>query len=143
MTGTRVATFATDVHDSCRNCPCLRLTFPVAFIYHTTSPYTVQMVMMCPTRGVGVLWTFPRDILRYALAGRVGGERGDVTTWCTPEQGIRIRLDNGRDDAKTYDLPRSALQVFISATDRLVAPGRESDFLDLDAEFAQLLGGGH
>lgn len=80
-------------------------------------------------------WTFARDLLDQGLWQPTGD--GDVRVW--PRAGsvfLALCSPSGR---AVLETPRPAVADFVGRTQRLVPPGREDDFVDLDRELESLL----
>ncbi|MGH8825549.1 MAG: SsgA family sporulation/cell division regulator [Jiangellaceae bacterium] len=88
-----------------------------------------------------VRWVFARDLLAAGLHRRTGG--GDVVVWPTQDAearpAVHLRLRSPHGDA-LLEAPADALEEFLAATARVVAPGTEYDHLDVDGALESLLG---
>ena len=100
--------------------------------YDPRDPYAVTTVFV--TGGGQVRWTFARDLLASGLYAPSG--QGDVHVWpCLDADGravvvIELSAPDGEAllQAKTGDLA-----AFVKRVNKAVAPGTESDRLDVDA----------
>ncbi len=106
--------------------------------YDAADPYAVTLVLTGPTEPV--VWVFGRDLLLDGLGEPTGD--GDVHVWpsldsygravvllelCPPSGAALVQL-------RSVQLAR-----FVDRTVALVAPGSESDHVDVDAGIAALL----
>jgi hypothetical protein len=106
--------------------------------YDPRDPYAVTTVFM--TGRSQVRWTFGRDLLAAGLYEPAGD--GDVHVWpCLDAEGhavviVELCSPDGEAlvQAKTGDL-----SAFVDRMSKAVAPGTESDYLDLDAAIAAIL----
>lgn len=113
------------------------VSLPVALRYAARDPYAV--VVAFRGEDVSVEWVFGRDLLLTGLDAPCGD--GDVQIW--PGAGadadlifISLSSPDGRAVLEAY---RDDLRDFLDRTIRLVPPGLENDFVDLDAEISTLL----
>ena len=111
---------------------------PVALRYAARDPYAVVVAF----RGddVSVEWVFARDLLLSGLHGPCG--EGDVHIWPGGHGGsdsvfISLSSPDGR---AVLEARRDDLSDFLERTTRLVPPGFENRFVDLDVEISHLLG---
>jgi len=112
---------------------------PVSLRYAAADPYAVTVAF----RGddVSVEWVFARDLLLSGLNGPCG--YGDVHIW----PGNRSRQElvfislTSPDGQAVLEADRRDVGDFLDQTTYLVPPGREDDFVNLDAEIALLLAG--
>jgi hypothetical protein len=106
--------------------------------YDPRDPYAVTTVFM--TGRSQVRWTFGRDLLAAGLYEPSGD--GDVHVWpCLDAEGhavviVELCSPDGEAlvQAKTGDL-----SAFVDRMSKAVAPGSESEYLDLDAAIAAIL----
>ncbi len=106
--------------------------------YDAGDPYAVTIVFL--TAQSKVRWTFSRDLLASGLYEPAGD--GDVHVWpCLDAAGhavviIELCSPNGEAmiQARTGDV-----SSFVERTLRLVEPGTESTYLDMDAALAAIL----
>jgi hypothetical protein len=141
----------------------LRLVVPqqtivplVASLYYSCrDPYALRMAFHVGT-DEPVEWIFARDLLAAGMQARHGD--GDVQVW--PSARSRADADSpgvietaDRDaDAEVlnielsspfgqalFEAPARALSAFLQRTYQIVPAGRESDFVDIDAEITDLL----
>ena len=89
--------------------------------YDASDPYAVTMVLTGATGPV--VWVFGRDLLLDGL----GEPTGDGQTCTSPSGAALVQL-------RSVQLSR-----FVDRTVALVAPGSESDHVDVDAGIAALL----
>jgi hypothetical protein len=117
--------------------------------YSTADPYAIRVSFQV---GVDepVEWTFARDLLSRGLEGRAG--LGDVKVWpadAKPEaeaagrrRGARgvlnIELSSPFGQAH-FEAPVREVADFLDRTHRVVPAGKESDFVDVEAELADIL----
>jgi len=102
--------------------------------YDAADPYAV-----CVSFEAGgderIEWTFARELLDQGLWEETGD--GDVKVW--PRGGsvfLALCSPSGR---AVLETPRAAIADFVGRTRRMVPVGKESDFIDVDAELAALL----
>jgi hypothetical protein len=140
----------------------LRLVVPqqtivplVASLYYSGSdPYAVRMAFHVGT-DEPVEWIFARDLLAAGIESRQG--EGDVHVWpsarsCAESDSLDVI---GPDDAAGvvlnielsspfgqahFEAPARAMSAFLQRTYRIIPPGRESDYIDIEAELNDLLG---
>ncbi|WP_367125580.1 SsgA family sporulation/cell division regulator [Streptomyces phytohabitans] len=106
------------------------------FSYHAEDPYVVLLDFYRDTRKP-VRWVFARHLLTAGLKSSAG--QGDVRVWrsaCGSQVGLRLISDQG--DA-LFMMPATALTEWLDRTYRLVPPGEEAGFLDVDASLDRLL----
>lgn len=110
---------------------------PCRLSYAAESPYELQAEFR--TVDGLVTWVFARDLVRSGLDRPVGD--GDVVVW--PSRGtstevicLALSSPSGR---ALLEADRAAVAEFVQRTDAVVAPGSESDRLDLDGLIEQLL----
>jgi hypothetical protein len=88
-----------------------------------------------------VRWVFARDLLSAGLDRRAGN--GDVVVWPTNDadgtRAVHLRLRSPHGDA-LLEASANAIQAFLVATWRLVPPGTEHEYLDVDGVIDALLG---
>jgi hypothetical protein len=139
----------------------LRLVVPqqtivplVASMYYSGSdPYAVRMAFHVGT-DEPVEWIFARDLLAAGIDSRQG--EGDVQVWpstasCADgddrhalwpaEEGakvLNIELSSPFGQAH-FEAPARAMSAFLRRTYQVVPPGRESSYIDIDAELNDLL----
>jgi hypothetical protein len=102
--------------------------------YELDDPYAV-----CVSFDAGaaehINWTFARDLLYSGLSQPTG--EGDVKVWTHRGQVcLALCSPSGR---AVLETPTHAVADFLLRTRDLVPRGRESDFVDIDAELDQLL----
>jgi hypothetical protein len=111
--------------------------------YTCQDPYAVKMAFHVGT-DEPVEWTLARDLLAAALNSREG--IGDVQAWPSAAPGdamdgagiLNISMTSPFGHAH-FEAPAAAVASFLNRTYRIVPAGRESLFLDFDAELAELL----
>ena len=109
--------------------------------YDPRQPYAVTTVFL--TGGSQVRWTFARDLLRSGLHQPTGD--GDVHVWpgldAAGNAVVTIELSSPDGEAD-FRARTSDLSAFVERTTDSVAPGTESEQLDLDAAIAAILAPG-
>jgi len=139
----------------------LRLVVPqqtivplVASLYYSRrDPYAVRMAFHVGT-DEPVEWIFARDLLAAGMQGRHG--EGDVHVWpsaqsCEDADGLEVIEATATAEAAVlnielsspfgqahFEAPARALSAFLRRTYQIVPAGRESDFVDVDAELNDL-----
>jgi hypothetical protein len=139
----------------------LRLVVPqqtivplVASLYYSRrDPYAVRMAFHVGT-DEPVEWIFARDLLAAGMQGRQG--EGDVHVWPSArscEDADSLEVIEAADTAEVavlnielsspfgqalFEAPARALSAFLRRTYQIVPAGRESDFVDVDAELNDL-----
>jgi Streptomyces sporulation and cell division protein, SsgA len=108
--------------------------------YTPRDPYAVRIGFH--TGGDDVVeWTFARSLLTDGVTHPVGD--GDVQVWpatgASGEQQVRLSLSSPSGKA-LFEAPLPQLVQFLTETYALVPTGCESDFVDVGAELAVLLG---
>ena len=86
-----------------------------------------------------VEWIFARELLTVGVVRRVGD--GDVQVWPGDEVGegtLNLSLSSPFGTAH-FEAPLAPLTDFLNRTYEIVAAGRESDFIDIEAELDDLL----
>jgi Streptomyces sporulation and cell division protein, SsgA len=137
----------------------LRLVVPqqtivplVASVYYSGSdPYAVRMAFHVGT-DEPVEWIFARDLLAAGIESRQG--EGDVQVWPSP---MSCAEADGPDEIKEtagkilnielsspfgqahFEAPAQAMSAFLKRTYQIVPPGRESSYIDIEAELNDLL----
>jgi Streptomyces sporulation and cell division protein, SsgA len=109
-----------------------------SLFYSADDPYAIRMAFHVGT-DEPVEWIFARDLLAVGLEGPAG--EGDVHVWPESEDGrelLNIALSSPFGEAH-FEAPRSSLAAFLSRTYEVIAPGDESDNIDVDAELDELL----
>ena len=142
----------------------LRLVVPqqtivplVASVFYSGSdPYAVRMAFHVGT-DEPVEWIFARDLLAAGIESRQG--EGDVQVWPSPgscaDPGdldltgverpaeatgtvLNIELSSPFGQAH-FEAPAQAMSAFLRRTYEIVPPGRESSYVDIEAELNDLL----
>jgi hypothetical protein len=111
--------------------------------YTCQDPYAVKMAFHVGT-DEPVEWTLARDLLAAALNSREG--IGDVQAWPSVAPGdamdgagiLNISMTSPFGHAQ-FEAPAAAVASFLNRTYRIVPAGRESLFVNFDAELAELL----
>lgn len=84
-----------------------------------------------------VEWIFARELLTVGIVRRVGN--GDVRVWPTEDhRTINIALSSPFGDA-LFEVPLAPLAEFLHRTYQIVPAGRETEFVDIEAELDDLL----
>jgi hypothetical protein len=111
----------------------------VASLYYSADdPYAIRMAFHVGTEEP-VEWIFARELLTAGLAGPAG--EGDVQVWPSADRGeevLNLALSSPFGEAH-FEAPRSETAEFLERTFGMISAGRESEFLDLDAELDDLL----
>lgn len=109
--------------------------------YDAADPYAVHVGFR--TGGASdeaVEWTFARQLLTDGVTHPVG--EGDVQVWPSHDHDdaavVCLALSSPSGKA-LFEMPLTELVEFLSRTYEAVPTGRESDFVDLDAELAFLI----
>jgi hypothetical protein len=108
--------------------------------YLPSDPYAVRIGFHTGTDDI-VEWTFARSLLTDGVTHPVGD--GDVQVWpATGEAGLQqIRLSlSSPSGTALFEAPLAELVQFLTKTYALVPTGCESNFVDVGAELASLLG---
>jgi hypothetical protein len=106
--------------------------------YDPSDPYAVTLVLTGPTEPV--VWVFGRDLLLDGVGEPTGD--GDVHVWPSLDSYGRavVLLElSPPSGAALVQLRSVQLSRFLDRTVALVAPGSESDHVDVDAGIAALL----
>ena len=118
--------------------------------YTRQDPYAVKMAFHVGT-GEPVEWTLARELLAAALHSREG--IGDVQVWPSaapddPEAGqegiapghgiVNIAMTSPFGHAQ-FEAPAPAIAAFLRRTYQIVPEGQETNYIDFDAELAELL----
>jgi hypothetical protein len=125
----------------------LRLVVPGATVvvdavlgYDVGDPYAVYVTFRTgPGEEGRIEWLFARQLLGAGLAMPAG--EGDVRIWPSEDYAegpIYLELSSPSGQA-LFEAPRGKLVEFLFRSYELVAPGEESEFLNLDAELGLLL----
>jgi hypothetical protein len=130
----------------------LRLVVPqqtivplVASLYYSgNDPYAIRMAFHVGT-DEPVEWIFARDLLAAGIEARQG--EGDVQVWPSEP----ADADEGSDDVVLnielsspfgqahFEAPAEAMSAFLRKTYQVVPAGKESGFVDIEAELNDLL----
>jgi hypothetical protein len=121
--------------------------------YSGSDPYAVRMAFHVGT-DEPVEWIFARDLLAAGIESHQG--EGDVQVWPSPEScvqaddleatgaaGIRgkvlnIELSSPFGQAH-FEAPAQAMSAFLQRTYQIVPVGKESSYIDIEAELNDLL----
>lgn len=109
-----------------------------AMRYDATDPYAVRVGFRTGADEM-VEWTFARSLLTDGVHRPTG--EGDVRVWPSPErpgQVVCLSLSSPSGHA-LFEIPVTGLVSFLRRTHTCVPSGRESDYVDLDAELALLV----
>jgi hypothetical protein len=106
--------------------------------YSCDDPYAVRVTFHTGLDEV-VAWTFARSLLTDGVNDAVG--EGDVQVWPSSTGGLptvclSLSSPSGR---ALFEAPLSDLVQFLNRTYDSVPTGRESEYVDVDAELAMLL----
>src|SRR6266581_1732751 len=113
--------------------------------YSCQDPYAVKMAFHVGT-DEPVEWTLARELLAAALHSREG--LGDVQAWPSAASGegvagigqkvLNISMTSPFGHAQ-FEASAAAIEAFLAQTYQVVPDGRESDYMDFDAELTELL----
>jgi hypothetical protein len=106
--------------------------------YDATDPYALTTVFR--TGHSEVRWTFGRDLLAEGLYEPAGD--GDVHVWpCLDNQGHAVVIIElcSPDGEALVQARTGDLRSFVDRMNKAVAPGTESQLLDVDAAIAAIL----
>src|SRR5260370_41721198 len=111
----------------------------VASLYYCADdPYAIKMAFHVGT-DEPVEWIFARELLAAGLTSPSG--EGDVQAWpedCDGADILNIALSSPFGEAR-FEAPLAATAEFLQSTYEIIAPGAESDFIDVDGELDELL----
>jgi hypothetical protein len=116
----------------------LAVPFMAHFFYRTDDPYAVHVVFDLGTQEP-VRWVLARELLTAGMIGPVG--QGDVLVWPALERAVCCLSLAPLEGHALVEMPADALREWLRRTHRLVPPGCEERFLDLDALSQHLLYG--
>jgi hypothetical protein len=107
--------------------------------YAPTDPYAVRVAFHTGSAEI-VEWTFARSLLTDGVTHPVGD--GDVQVWPSSSAGelmvcLSLSSPSGR---ALFEAPLPRVVQFLTQTYTLVPTGCESEFVDVGAELASLLG---
>lgn len=108
--------------------------------YQPNDPYAIRIGFHTGADDI-VEWTFARSLLTDGVTHPVGD--GDVQVWpATGEAGVQqVRLSlSSPSGTALFEAPLAELVQFLTKTYALVPTGCESNFVDVGAELAALLG---
>jgi sporulation and cell division protein SsgA len=106
--------------------------------YAADDPYAIRMAFFVGN-DEPVEWIFARELLTVGIVRRVGD--GDVQVWpagTDTDSIMNISLSSPFGSA-LFEVPLSPLADFLHRTYQAVPAGRESEFVDIDAELENLL----
>lgn len=106
--------------------------------YAADDPYAIRMAFYVGNDDP-VEWIFARELLTVGIVRPVGD--GDVQVWPMSQQNehaLNIALSSPFGNA-LFEVPLLPLADFLHRTYEIVAAGRESEFIDLEAELDDLL----
>ncbi|GAB2864944.1 SsgA family sporulation/cell division regulator [Actinocorallia aurea] len=106
--------------------------------YAADDPYAIRMSFHVGNDDP-VEWIFARELLTIGIERRAGD--GDVQVWpAGPENDrtLHLALSSPFGNA-LFDVPLTPMADFLHKTYDIVAAGRESEFVDMDAELEHLL----
>lgn len=113
---------------------------PVGLRYNAGDPYAVRAVFR--GEALEVEWVFARDLLATGLTQPAG--EGDVQVWPSGDDrndDVLISLSSP-DGRAVLQAEAGDLKGFLEQTARVVAPGDEGRYVDIDAALNSLLAGG-
>ena len=109
-----------------------------SLFYSADDPYAIRVVFEVGT-DEPVEWIFARDLLAVGIEGPAG--QGDVQVWPADSDDrelLNIALSSPFGEAH-FEVPRSSAAAFLIRTYEVIAPGRETDYVDVDSELDELL----
>ncbi|PXY31887.1 SsgA family sporulation/cell division regulator [Prauserella muralis] len=105
--------------------------------YTTAEPFTVALAFRIEP-GEWVEWEFARDLLITGLTEPAGIGDVRVRPDLSLDEGILVLELESPDGYAVVELGRDDVARFVQATTEFVAPGAESEHLDLDSLIADL-----
>ncbi|MFJ8041821.1 SsgA family sporulation/cell division regulator [Kitasatospora sp. NPDC096147] len=120
--------------------PGVRVPVTACLRYSSADPYAVHLDFHLG-QGMPVRWTFARELLATGLHGWAG--TGDVSVFPGTDQDRQSTCLSLDGDTGTVLLlaPTTAVRTFLGYADRLVPPGTEQRYVDLEGLLARLLDG--
>ncbi|WP_285754129.1 SsgA family sporulation/cell division regulator [Lentzea sp. NBRC 105346] len=106
----------------------------VELAYRAEDPHAVSMTFRMAEQET--TWLVSRDLLADGLITRSGGGDVRLRPYTSEMAVLELCSDNGH---AVFHVRSSELQAFLNSTYDVVAPGRESDHFDFDAELRRLL----
>ena len=105
--------------------------------YAADDPYAIRMAFYVG-EDEPVEWIFARELLTVGIVRKVGD--GDVEVWPggSDDDTLHIALSSPFGNA-LFEAPLSPLADFLHRTYEVVPAGRESEYIDIDAELENLL----
>ncbi len=119
------------------------VTLPVrsSLRYDPADPYAVHVLFHPDGVTVDpVGWSFARDLLVAGLSEATGIGDVRVWPWSTPRGDLVALALSSPDGNALFEVSRSVLVRFLRRTFAVVPRGEESQYLDVDAAIARLLG---
>jgi len=111
----------------------------VASLYYSAGdPYAIRMAFHVGS-DEPVEWIFARDLLAVGLECPAG--EGDVQVWPADDHDkelLNIALSSPFGEAH-FVAPRDSMAAFLTRTYEVVAPGHESEHVDVDGQLDELL----
>ena len=111
----------------------------VASLYYSADdPYAIRMAFHVGS-DEPVEWIFARDLLAVGLECPAG--EGDVQVWPADgddEELLNIALSSPFGEAH-FVAPQDSMAAFLTRTYEVVAPGHESEHVDVDGQLDELL----
>jgi hypothetical protein len=106
-------------------------------IFDSTDPFAVTVAFQ--TGASPIVWTFARDLLSHGLLEPIGD--GDVHVWPNLNHDgvaiVTVELCSPDGDA-LVEIRTADASAFVSRMHAVVAPGAESDHLDVDSVIAAI-----
>jgi hypothetical protein len=108
----------------------------VTLRYDAFEPYAIHATFLT---GEVVSWVFARDLVSAGIEAPAG--EGDVRLWpaAGAEEPVVYLALTSPDGQALFEAPAIPLIEFIRETERLVPPGTEGSYLDLDAALEEIL----
>ncbi|GAB3666227.1 SsgA family sporulation/cell division regulator [Actinocorallia lasiicapitis] len=106
--------------------------------YAADDPYAIRMAFHVGN-DEPVEWIFARELLTIGIERRAGD--GDVQVWPAgpdSDRTLNLALSSPFGNA-LFDVPLTPMADFLHKTYDIVSAGRESEFVDMDAELEHLL----
>jgi len=110
---------------------------PGQLAYDCADPYAVSIVFLGHEGHRS--WVFSRELLARGLWEPIG--EGDVHIFPgeTEEGAPLVLVELCSDEEALIGIDRTDVESFLTTAQAMVAPGRESEYLDIDAAIAALL----
>lgn len=117
-----------------------RIPLAATLSYTTGDPYAVTLAIRMPGLAEPVEWTFARELLARGLKDRAG--IGDVEVRPGDDGSITcIRLSSPFGEA-SFETSATGIAGFVLRAYAAVPDGHETDYMNIDAELADLRAGG-